>query len=131
MPTKTRYTRQLQLLIERYGEDMSLSEALRREQNRKDGRPSIDSKEAYRFYILVEMACTAGYKPTPACDLLAEWLNGKPCKEQVLKNFVRSRYRTGRKLFGAIFAEDRDAVLKWHGADNTDWLTFLRDHPAR
>jgi hypothetical protein len=92
MPTK-RYIGPLKRLIERYGEDASLSEALQRESNPKPGAPPKPVEGAKDIYMLVEQAVDAGYGVKPACRLIDDFF-GLGLGE----DWVRNRYRVGKRI---------------------------------
>jgi hypothetical protein len=126
VPTVARYVRQLQRLIERYGEDVSLSEALQRESNPKPGHPRIGFKIAHETFRLVELAINAGYRPTAACRLVSDvYLHG-----DLPVDFVRNRYRRGRERFESLFLKHRAAILESYAAECPDWVEYLRAHPG-
>jgi hypothetical protein len=122
MATTRRYVKELMRLIERYGEDVSLSQALQLESNPKSGRPPRPMKAAEQIYMLVELAIDAGYKVKTACRLLDDFFGLK-----LGEDWVRNRYYAAEKIYAPLIKKHRVHVLEWYAAKFPDWVKRVRN----
>ena len=124
MPLK-RFIRALETLIERYGEDVSLAHALEREKHPKGGRPLAPLKGAEETYMLVELAVDAGHDVRSSCRMI-----DKLFEIDLGEDWVRNRYRTGKKNFAPILKGHRTEILGYYAAKFPAWMKHLQDHPG-
>jgi hypothetical protein len=119
-----RYTGALERLIRRYGEDISLAEALWRESNPIKGRP----RQHYDWiYFSVELAMDAGYSARAACDLLSRFVGSstRNRRPDLSAEFLRNNHKKAKQRMDHIIHPHRAEHLRDWAQKERSWAAYI------